>query len=152
MSNSKSYINNKNKLIQYYTSIYSCSSSCYKTHISSSHQQTEQEKLENKTNLKENIIKNENPRLELDEHEDIIVPTERLEGIINNQSLRTKLKNTKLRKIIKFINSSKLKTTLLSKAIKNDAHLKDFVDEILEGLGYLKSKDKGVKIVNLDNE
>ncbi len=57
-----------------------------------------------------------------------------------------KVKNNKLRKIIKLINSAKLKNTLLTKALFYDEHLKLFADEILEVLGF---KEEG--LINLNN-
>jgi len=48
-----------------------------------------------------------------------------------------KLKNKKLKRIIKFIDASKYKKRNLEKMMK-DSDFTNFVDEILNTLGYLK--------------
>jgi hypothetical protein len=49
-----------------------------------------------------------------------------------------KLKNKRLQKIIKYIDSSKYKKRNLERMLQ-DNHFSNFVDEILETLGHLKN-------------
>jgi hypothetical protein len=51
-----------------------------------------------------------------------------------------KIKNRKLQRIIKYIDSSKFKKKNLERFLNNDSDFKVFADEILETLGYLKNK------------
>lgn len=54
-----------------------------------------------------------------------------------NKSIMTKLKNKKLQKIIKEIDSTRYKKRVLERMM-NDKDFKEFTDEILASLGYLK--------------
>jgi len=69
--------------------------------------------------------------------QDIIVEKSKLNLIRENKSIMNKLKNKKLQRIIKGIDSAKYKKKLLEKMM-NDKDFKDFTDEILITLGYLK--------------
>lgn len=51
-----------------------------------------------------------------------------------------KIRNRKLQKIIKYIDNSKYKKRNLEQMLSQDKHFAEFVDEILETLGYLKNK------------
>ena len=50
----------------------------------------------------------------------------------------SKIKNKNLQKIITHINSTKYKKKSLEKLIKEDSDFKEFINEILSTLGYLK--------------
>ena len=80
---------------------------------------------------------NPNKPLYLDEYQDIIVDQTKLSGLKENNSIMTKLRNKKLQRIIKEIDSTKYKKKSLEKMM-GDKDFKDFVDEILISLGYLK--------------
>lgn len=73
----------------------------------------------------------------LDEYNDIILDSNKLGRLKENKSIMNKLKNKKLAKIIKEIDSTKYKKKMLEKML-DDKDFKDFVDEILLSLGYLK--------------
>lgn len=79
-------------------------------------------------------------KVDLDETEDVILDESDLEKLLTNTSITKKLKNKKLRRIIKLINASKFKNSLLDKTSKHDKHFKDFTEEILETLGIKKGK------------
>jgi hypothetical protein len=51
-----------------------------------------------------------------------------------------KIKNKKLQKIIKFIDSTKFKKKSLERQLEGDQDFKLFIDEILTHLGLLKNK------------
>ncbi len=53
----------------------------------------------------------------------------------------TKLKNKKLQKILKEIDSTKYKKRTLEKKMKNDPDFKLFTTEILETLGFIKNNE-----------
>lgn len=76
--------------------------------------------------------------LNLDEYQDIIVEKANLENLKSNKSIMNKVKNKKLQKIIKTIDSAKYKKRTLEKML-NDSDFKSFTDEILISLGYLKN-------------
>jgi SpoVK/Ycf46/Vps4 family AAA+-type ATPase len=80
-----------------------------------------------------------NKPLYLDEYQDIIIDKTKLSTLKENQSIMTKLRNKKLQKIIREIDSAKFKKKSLEKMM-NDKDFKDFVDEILVSLGYLKDE------------
>ncbi len=73
----------------------------------------------------------------LDEYNDIILDSIKLGRLKENKSIMTKLKNKRLVKIIKEIDSTKYKKKMLEKML-DDKDFKEFVDEILLTLGYLK--------------
>lgn len=60
-----------------------------------------------------------------------------MNNLETNEKLMTLIKNNKLKKIIKHIDSSKYKKKTLEKMME-DKDFKDFTDEILTTLGYLK--------------
>ncbi len=86
--------------------------------------------------LVEEVVNNERP-LNLDDNQDIIVDPSSLHKLRENTSIMNKLKNKRLKKIIRNIDSAKYKKRILEKLISNDKDFKDFVDEILSSLGYL---------------
>lgn len=94
------------------------------------------EEGEEVSNLADNNQKNNQP-LNLNEFEDIILDKSKLNVLRENKSIMTKLKNKKLQKIIKEIDSAKFKKKSLEKMM-SDKDFKEFTDEILLSLGYLK--------------
>jgi hypothetical protein len=100
---------------------------CYKNHKLN---------CEGRDKIVEDVVNNERP-LNLDESQDIIVDQSSLEKLKENMSIMNKLKNKKLKKIIRNIDSAKFKKRILEKIIANDKDFKEFVDEILSSLGYL---------------
>ena len=83
---------------------------------------------------------NENNKreLNLDEDQDIILSRENLSILKTNDKIMNMLKNKRLRKIIIEIDSTKFKKKTLEKMLK-DSQFREFTDEILTTLGYLKN-------------
>jgi hypothetical protein len=113
-----------------------CSINCHKEH--------------NKQCNEKNVIKNENEDneennkiqpLNLDEDEDIILSEKQLSCLKSNKSITTKIKNKKLRKILKEIDTAKYKKRTLERYMKNDPDFKEFTTEILQTLGFIKNNE-----------
>ena len=113
-----------------------CSIKCYKEH--------------NLICNEKNCIKKENDNekdnnntqpLNLDEDEDIILSEDQLASLKNNKSIMTKIKNKKLRKILKEIDSAKYKKRTLEKYMMNDPDFKEFTTEIVNSLGFIKNNE-----------
>lgn len=111
---------------------FSCSVVCYKTHkltcIAPNDQKLQESQLTKQQNSQS--------KLSLDEGEDIILETDQLDALLTSEKVTSKLKNKKLKRIIKLINSSKFKSSLLDKILKKDNHFREFADEILVSLGF----------------
>jgi hypothetical protein len=60
-----------------------------------------------------------------------------LANLEKDDKIMTKLRNNKLKKIIKSIDSARFKKKTLEKMM-NDSDFKEFTDEILKALGFLK--------------
>lgn len=85
----------------------------------------------------------------LDETEDILLTDNELAILKQNTSITTKLKNTKLRKIIKTVVNSKYKRSLLEKILQEDKHFKFFCDEILGTLGFSTKINENFNIIDI---
>lgn len=89
----------------------------------------------------------------LDETEDVILSETQLSKLKEKSSIINKLKNTRLRKILKAINSSKFKKQMLEQIMKEDKHFTMFCDEILTALGFSESvynnNNKQFNVINL---
>ena len=83
---------------------------------------------------------------ELDEFEDIILSTTQLSSLKQNSSILQKIRNTKLRQIIKAINNAKFKKDILEKILKEDKNFRLFADEILHCLGFAIKNENGNQI------
>ncbi len=81
---------------------------------------------------------NSNKPLNLDEDEDIILEKKDLEKLKENKKIMNMLKNNTLRKIIREIDSAKYKKRTLERMINNDKNFKEFVQDILNTLGFIK--------------
>jgi hypothetical protein len=81
---------------------------------------------------------NSNKPLNLDEDEDIILEKKDLEKLKENKKIMNMLKNNTLRKIIREIDSAKYKKRTLERMINNDKNFKEFVQDILITLGFIK--------------
>ena len=114
-----------------------CSISCYKAHSLTCNEDSNKS-LENpeKNDLNSNI-----QPLNLDEDEDIILSEAKLSILKTNKSIMTKLKNKKLRKILKEIDSTKYKKNTLAKKMETDPDFKEFTTEILKTLGFIKKNE-----------
>lgn len=100
-----------------------------------------------KKSNKENNIQNY-----LDESEDVMLSNSQLQKLKLNKSITSKLKNSRLRQIIKAINSAKYKKSMLENVLLEDKHFKQFTDEILDTLGFMESvkgSQTNFKIVNI---
>ena len=104
---------------RYCQSLY-CSIKCYKEH--------------NLICNEKNYIKKEN-----DNEKDNNNNTQA--SLKNNKSIMTKIKNKKLRKILKEIDSAKYKKRTLEKYMMNDPDFKEFTTEILNSLGFIKNNE-----------
>ena len=119
---------------QYCLSFY-CSVKCYKEHNKICN-----EKNNKKEKKEENNEVNIQP-LNLDEDEDIILTEKDLACLKNNKSIMTKIKNKKLRKILKEIDTAKYKKRTLEKYMVNDPDFKEFTTDILKTLGFIKNQE-----------
>ena len=81
---------------------------------------------------------NSNKPLNLDEDEDIILEKKDLEKLKENKKIMNMLKNKTLRKIIREIDGAKYKKKILEKMENNDKNFKEFVQDILITLGFIK--------------
>ncbi len=91
---------------------------------------------EKNNEIEENL--NYNKPLNLDEDEDIILEKKDLEKLKDNKKIMNMLKNNTLRKIIREIDSAKYKKRTLERMINNDKNFKEFVQDILITLGFIK--------------
>lgn len=112
--------------------VFSCSVSCYKTHKLVCAVSTDNKDKEDQQTKQPNT----HNKLSLDDGEDIILEEDQLNLLITNDKITSKLKNRKLKRIIKLINASKFKSSLLDKILKKDVHFREFADEILVCLGF----------------
>ena len=79
----------------------------------------------------------ENKPLFLDENEDIILDNSKLCKLKENKKIMMLIKNKSLQKLMRHIDSTKYKKTFLEKML-TDKDFKEFTDEILITLGFLK--------------
>ena len=113
---------------------YYCSINCFKEH---------KEKCitikgnDNQNNENENL--NHDKPLNLDEEEDIILEKKDLDKLKGNQKIINMLKNKSLRKIIREIDGAKYKKRTLERVMKNDKNFKEFIQDILYTLGFIKN-------------
>ena len=91
---------------------------------------------EKNNEIEENL--NYNKPLNLDEDEDIILEKKDLEKLKDNKKIMNMLKNKTLRKIIREIDGAKYKKRTLERMINNDKNFKEFVQDILITLGFIK--------------
>ena len=117
-----------------------CSIPCFKNHKENCNKKN---KDDTDIDLKDKQIENENKvlPLNLDEDEDIILTEKELSVLKTNKSIMTKIKNKKLLKILKEIDSTKYKKRTLEKVMENDPDFKAFTTEILETLGFVKNNE-----------
>ena len=113
-----------------------CSIKCYKEHIKVCN-----EKNKIKEEKEEQEITNDIQPLNLDEDEDIILTEKELCNLKNNKNIMTKIKNKKLMKILKEIDSAKYKKRTLERYMDKDPDFKEFTTEILETLGFIKNNE-----------
>ena len=91
---------------------------------------------EKNNKIEENL--NYNKPLNLDEEEDIILEKKDLEKLKENKKIMNMLKNKTLRKIIREIDGAKYKKKTLERMVNNDKNFKEFVQDILITLGFIK--------------
>ena len=113
-----------------------CSINCFKEH-----NKVCNEKTLVKVDKDEKILTNNIQPLNLDEDEDIILSEKQLSVLKNNKSIMTKIKNQKLMKILKEIDSAKYKKRTLSRYMENDPDFKIFTTEILNTLGFIRNNE-----------
>ena len=113
-----------------------CSITCFK-----GHKKDCKAKTNDNDNKDEQIETNNIIPLNLDEDEDIILSEKQLSVLKKNKSIMTKLKNKKLKNILKEIDSTKYKKRTLEKKMENDPDFKEFTTEILETLGFIKNNE-----------
>lgn len=121
---------------RYCQSLY-CSIKCYKEHNLICNEKN----CIKKENDNEKDNNNNTQPLNLDEDEDIILSEDQLASLKNNKSIMTIIKNKKLRKILKEIDSAKYKKRTLEKYMMNDPDFKEFTTEILNSLGFIKNNE-----------
>ena len=115
-----------------------CSILCYKSHKEKCYKEVKgnmadkNEKIENNNSI---------PPLNLDEDEDIILSEKELSVLKTNKSIMTKIKNKKLLKILKEIDSTKYKKRTLERKMESDTDFKEFTTEILKTLGFIKNHE-----------
>ena len=114
-----------------------CSILCFKNHKEKCVEEKKDDLNKKEQNEDNNIV----PPLNLDEDEDIILSEKELCALKANKSIMTKLRNKKLLKILKEIDSTKYKKRTLEKKMKNDPDFKEFTTEILETLGFIKNNE-----------
>ena len=108
-----------------------CSINCF-----NEHKQICIRNEEKNNKIEDNL--NSNKPLNLDEDEDIILEKKDLEKLKENKKIMNMLKNNTLRKIIREIDSAKYKKRTLERMINNDKNFKEFVQDILNTLGFIK--------------
>lgn len=89
-------------------------------------------------NLNNKTEEKQNRNLNLDEDDDVILEKTNLEKLRTNDYIMNCIKNNKLKKIIKHINSTKYKKKTLEKMLE-DSDFRKFTDEILKTLGFLEN-------------
>ena len=72
-----------------------------------------------------------------EEEIDFIVPDEKFEIVKNSNKLKPMLTNSKLRKVIREIDSSRNRTRRLWQQLETDPDFRLFVDQMLQEMGYL---------------
>ena len=77
--------------------------------------------------------------MNLDEEEDIILEKKDLDKLKGNQKIINMLKNKSLRKIIREIDGAKYKKRTLERVMKNDKNFKEFIQDILYTLGFIRN-------------
>ena len=112
-----------------------CSIPCFKEHKKECITKINDNKEE------QNDENNKTIPLNLDEDEDIILSEKQLSVLKTNKSIMTKIKNKKLLKILKEIDSTKFKKRTLEKKMESDPDFKLFTTEILETLGFVKNHE-----------
>ena len=115
-----------------------CSILCFKEHKLKCNNKLNNKNEDNDKQNEENIIVQP---LNLDEDEDIILNEKQLSILKTNKSIMTKLKNKKLLKILKEIDSTKYKKRTLEKQMEIDPDFKIFTIEILTILGFVKNNE-----------
>ena len=116
-----------------------CSIPCFKKHKMDCNKKNNNNDINDiNDKQKEN---NEIQPLNLDEDEDIILSEKQLSVLKTNKSIMTKIKNKKLFKILKEIDSTKYKKRTLQKKMDNDPDFKEFTTEILTTLGFIKNNE-----------
>ena len=115
-----------------------CSILCFKEHKLKCNNKLNNKNEDNDKQNEENIIVQP---LNLDEDEDIILNEKQLSILKTNKSIMTKLKNKKLLKILKEIDSTKYKKRTLEKQMEIDPDFKIFTTEILTTLGFVKNNE-----------
>ena len=113
---------------------YYCSINCFKEHKEKC---ITIEGNDNQNNENENL--NHDKPLNLDEEEDIILEKKDLDKLKGNQKIINMLKNKSLRKIIREIDGAKYKKRTLERVMKNDKNFKEFIQDILYTLGFIKN-------------
>ena len=115
-----------------------CSILCFKEHkLKCNNKLNNKNEDKDKQNEENTIVQ----PLNLDEDEDIILNEKQLSILKTNKSIMTKLKNKKLLKILKEIDSTKYKKRTLEKQIQIDPDFKIFTTEILTTLGFVKNHE-----------
>ena len=117
---------------------YYCSILCFKEHKLKCNNKLKNNNEENDKQNEENTIVQP---LNLDEDEDIILNEKQLSILKTNKSIMTKLKNKKLVKILKEIDSTKYKKRTLERQMEIDPDFKIFTTEILTTLGFVKNHE-----------
>ena len=115
-----------------------CSILCFKEHKLKCNNKLNNKKEDNDKQNEENITVQP---LNLDEDEDIILNEKQLSILKTNKSIMTKLKNKKLLKILKEIDSTKYKKRTLERQMEKDPDFKIFTTEILTTLGFIKNHE-----------
>ena len=115
-----------------------CSILCFKEHKTKCNKDIKNNNITN--NEKQDNNSDVQP-LNLDEDEDIILTEKQLSVLKTNKSIMTKLKNKKIFKILKEIDSTKYKKRTLEKKMETDPDFKDFTTEILTTLGFIKNNE-----------
>ena len=115
-----------------------CSISCFKEHrLKCNNNLNNKNEDKDKQNEENTIVQ----PLNLDEDEDIILNEKQLSILKTNKSIMTKLKNKKLLKILKEIDSTKYKKRTLERQMEKDPDFKIFTTEILTTLGFVKNHE-----------
>ena len=115
-----------------------CSILCFKDHKLKCNNKLNNNNEDKDKQNEENIVVQP---LNLDEDEDIILNEKQLSILKTNKSIMTKLKNKKLLKILKEIDSTKYKKRTLEKHMEIDPDFKIFTTEILTTLGFVKNNE-----------
>lgn len=114
-----------------------CSVKCFKEHKSKCEEADKSKYQINENNETDKI----NKPLNLDEDEDVILLEKKLNVLKTNKNIMTKIKNEKLMKILRQIDSAKYKKRTLEKIMEGDPEFKEFTIEILETLGFIQNNE-----------